>query len=168
MHRSSLFTGVRYPALMLFFVVSLYLPIVEQIDHRGEHRCCRRVTKHSLQLGREIDDYDDSVPTIVADLVAAAPSGCSLDALIFGGAPVDRRMPEKAKRVFPNAMMFVECPDPILHLAYQKTLHRGQAYGMTETSSVAVTHSGEDYTQRPTSTSGFPLCCCSPPSYILA
>jgi hypothetical protein len=50
---------------------------------------------------------EPSVPTIVSDLVEGASPDLTLDALIFGGAPVDKRMPEKAKRVFPTALMSV-------------------------------------------------------------
>ncbi|EKM59179.1 uncharacterized protein PHACADRAFT_136523 [Phanerochaete carnosa HHB-10118-sp] len=74
------------------------------------------------------------VPSMVADLVdrAAASDGLTLDTLLFGGAPAPQVLPHKAKTAFPNTVL-------------------SQAYGMTETNSIAVGIAGEDYVARPTS-----------------
>ncbi|GJE84159.1 acyl--CoA ligase [Phanerochaete sordida] len=70
------------------------------------------------------------VPSMVADLVDRA--GLQLDTLLFGGAAAPQVLPARAKVVFPHTVL-------------------SQAYGMTETNSIAVGIAGEDYVARPTS-----------------
>lgn len=74
------------------------------------------------------------VPSMVADLVDRAAAGESLvlDTLLFGGSAAPQVLPHKAKMTFPNTIL-------------------SQAYGMTETNSIAVGIAGEDYVARPTS-----------------
>jgi acyl-CoA synthetase (AMP-forming)/AMP-acid ligase II len=89
---------------------------------------------------------------MVADLVRSSLVGFPLEGLLFGGSPSPDSLAERARLAFPSATM-------------------SQAYGMTETNSVAVgvrsNHpsnnykmlyllfqiAGEDYLARPSSTS---------------
>jgi len=73
------------------------------------------------------------VPSMVSDLIESSAVGYPLDALLFGGSPAPDHLPAQARRAFPTASM-------------------SQAYGMTETNSVAVSVAGEDYISRPSST----------------
>ncbi|KAK7695997.1 hypothetical protein QCA50_000637 [Cerrena zonata] len=71
------------------------------------------------------------VPAMVSDLIESDLSGYGLETLIFGGSPAHDQLPAKGKRAFPNAVM-------------------SQAYGMTESNSIAVALAGIDYEERPT------------------
>ncbi|KAJ7497314.1 hypothetical protein FB451DRAFT_1210942 [Mycena latifolia] len=73
------------------------------------------------------------VPAMVADLVRSSLAGFPLEGLLFGGSPSPDSLAERARQAFPSATM-------------------SQAYGETETNSVAVAISGEDYLARPSST----------------
>ncbi|KAF5385818.1 hypothetical protein D9615_002571 [Tricholomella constricta] len=73
------------------------------------------------------------VPAMVADLTESSLAGHSLDGLLFGGSPAPDTLVPRARKAFPSAVMI-------------------QAYGLTETNSIAVSFAGEDYTARPTST----------------
>ncbi|KAG6917312.1 hypothetical protein DXG01_002970 [Tephrocybe rancida] len=73
------------------------------------------------------------VPAMVADLTESSLAGDSLDGLLFGGSPAPDSLVPRARNAFPTATMI-------------------QAYGLTETNSIAVSFAGEDYTARPTST----------------
>ncbi|RXW25143.1 hypothetical protein EST38_g700 [Candolleomyces aberdarensis] len=72
------------------------------------------------------------VPSMVSDLVDSSTAGHPLEALMFGGAPPPDTLPPRAQKTFPTAAL-------------------SQGYGLTETNSVAVGFSGEDYSARPTS-----------------
>ncbi|KAG6845543.1 hypothetical protein H0H87_007787 [Tephrocybe sp. NHM501043] len=79
------------------------------------------------------------VPSMVMDLAetSLAKSGYSLEAFSFGGAPPPEFLAERATKLFPTAVL-------------------AQGYGLTETNSLAVGFSGEDYLARPLST-GLPM-----------
>ncbi|KAI0347210.1 acetyl-CoA synthetase-like protein [Trametopsis cervina] len=70
------------------------------------------------------------VPSMVTDLMNVLGPD-DIDSLLFGGAAAPEQLPGRAKVVFPKAVAT-------------------QAYGMTETNSVAVSIGGEDYEHRPT------------------
>ncbi|KAJ2915027.1 hypothetical protein MD484_g5364, partial [Candolleomyces efflorescens] len=72
------------------------------------------------------------VPSMVSDLVDSSSAGHPLEALMFGGAPAPDTLPPRAQKTFPTASL-------------------SQGYGLTETNSVAVGFSGDDYSARPTS-----------------
>ncbi|KAF9568919.1 acetyl-CoA synthetase-like protein [Agrocybe pediades] len=72
------------------------------------------------------------VPSMVSDLADSSGAGQPLDSLMFGGAPAHNSLAVRAQQAFPTASL-------------------SQGYGLTETSSVAVGFSGEDYLARPTS-----------------
>ncbi|KAA1466482.1 acetyl-CoA synthetase-like protein [Dentipellis sp. KUC8613] len=80
------------------------------------------------------------VPSMVSDLINSSPNGLPLASLLFGGAPAPDWLVEGSRAAFPNAAM-------------------SQAYGLTETNSVAVGFAGEDYAVRPTS-AGLPAPVC--------
>ncbi|KAJ7770225.1 hypothetical protein DFH07DRAFT_270077 [Mycena maculata] len=73
------------------------------------------------------------VPAMVSDLVRSSLVGFPLEGLLFGGSPSPDSLAERARKAFPTATL-------------------AQAYGLTETNSVAVSISGEDYDARPAST----------------
>ncbi|TFK44712.1 hypothetical protein BDQ12DRAFT_742029 [Crucibulum laeve] len=73
------------------------------------------------------------VPAMVADLTESSLAGHPLEGLLFGGAPAPDSLVPRAQKAFPTATMI-------------------QGYGLTETNSIAVSASGEDYIARPTST----------------
>ncbi|KAJ6586943.1 hypothetical protein DFH09DRAFT_1142040 [Mycena vulgaris] len=73
------------------------------------------------------------VPAMVADLVRSSLAGFPLEGLLFGGSPSPDSLAKRARQAFPTATM-------------------SQAYGLTETNSVAVAIAGEDYLARPSST----------------
>ncbi|KAJ7084407.1 hypothetical protein B0H15DRAFT_849054 [Mycena belliarum] len=73
------------------------------------------------------------VPAMVADLVRSSLVGFPLEGLLFGGSSSPDSLADRAKEAFPGAIM-------------------SQAYGLTETNSVAVAISGDDYLSRPSST----------------
>ncbi|KAF8658333.1 hypothetical protein AX16_002100 [Volvariella volvacea WC 439] len=73
------------------------------------------------------------VPAMVADLTESSLVGHPLEGLLFGGSPAPDSLVPRARKAFPTATMI-------------------QAYGLTETNSIAVSFAGEDYTIRPTST----------------
>ncbi|KAG6841218.1 hypothetical protein C0991_000664 [Blastosporella zonata] len=62
-----------------------------------------------------------------------AKSGYAVEAFSFGGAPPPEFLAERAMKLFPGAVL-------------------AQGYGLTETNSLAVGFSGEDYLARPLST----------------
>lgn len=74
------------------------------------------------------------VPSMVADLVDSALAGneLKLDTLLFGGSAAPQLLPKRAKTAFPTTVL-------------------SQAYGMTETNSIALGIAGGDYEARPTS-----------------
>ncbi|TFY72978.1 hypothetical protein EVG20_g16 [Dentipellis fragilis] len=80
------------------------------------------------------------VPSMVSDLINSSPNGLPLASLLFGGAPAPDWLVEGSRAAFPDAAM-------------------SQAYGLTETNSVAVGFAGEDYAVRPTS-AGLPAPVC--------
>ena len=51
------------------------------------------------------NDLDDRVPTIVSDLVKGAMPDSPLASLVFGGSPVNKRLPEMARKVYPRAFL---------------------------------------------------------------
>ncbi|KAI0053621.1 acetyl-CoA synthetase-like protein [Auriscalpium vulgare] len=71
------------------------------------------------------------VPSMAADLLATSAVGQQLDGLLFGGAPAPEWLAKGLKDAFPDAAL-------------------SQAYGLTETNSVAVSVTGEDYITRST------------------
>jgi acyl-CoA synthetase (AMP-forming)/AMP-acid ligase II len=73
------------------------------------------------------------VPSMVTYLTLSTLVGHPLEGLLFGGAPAPPSLVARARKAFPTATMT-------------------QAYGLTETNSVAVSIAGEDYAARPTST----------------
>ncbi|CAA7257483.1 unnamed protein product [Cyclocybe aegerita] len=73
------------------------------------------------------------VPSMVTDLTLSSLVGHPLEGLLFGGAPAPDSLVRRARDAFPSATMI-------------------QAYGLTETNSIAVSFAGEDYIARPTST----------------
>ncbi|KAJ6625626.1 hypothetical protein B0H10DRAFT_2313378 [Mycena sp. CBHHK59/15] len=73
------------------------------------------------------------VPAMVADLTRSSLNGHPLEGLLFGGSPSPDSLAARAIEAFPNATM-------------------SQAYGLTETNSVAVSIAAEDYLARPSST----------------
>ncbi|KAJ7647316.1 hypothetical protein FB45DRAFT_893048 [Roridomyces roridus] len=79
------------------------------------------------------DPESGDVPAMVSDLVRSSLVGFPLEGLLFGGSPSPDSLAERARAAFPSAVA-------------------SQAYGMTETNSIAVSISGEDYLARPDST----------------
>ncbi|KAG7098572.1 hypothetical protein E1B28_000505 [Marasmius oreades] len=75
------------------------------------------------------------VPAMVQDIMDSHLKGSPLEGLFFGGCPAPNVLVETAQRVFPNTRL-------------------SQAYGLTETNSIAVAIAGDDYIARPTSTGG--------------
>ncbi|KAJ7045536.1 hypothetical protein C8F04DRAFT_438255 [Mycena alexandri] len=73
------------------------------------------------------------VPAMVADLVRSSLVGYPLEGLLFGGSPSPDSLAKRAREAFPSATM-------------------SQAYGLSETNSVAVSIAAEDYLARPGST----------------
>ncbi|KAJ7924833.1 hypothetical protein B0H13DRAFT_1976258 [Mycena leptocephala] len=73
------------------------------------------------------------VPAMVSDLVRSSLVGSPLEGLLFGGSPTPDSLAERAREAFPTATM-------------------SQAYGLTETNSIAVSIAAEDYLARPAST----------------
>ncbi|KAJ2925118.1 hypothetical protein H1R20_g11976, partial [Candolleomyces eurysporus] len=73
------------------------------------------------------------VPSMVSDLIESSLAGHPLEGLLFGGAPAPDSLVPRARKAFPTATMI-------------------QGYGLTETNSIAVSASGEDYMIRPKST----------------
>ncbi|TEB38383.1 acetyl-CoA synthetase-like protein [Coprinellus micaceus] len=73
------------------------------------------------------------VPSMVSDLIESSLVGHPLEGLLFGGAPAPDSLVPRAREAFPTATMI-------------------QGYGLTETNSIAVSASGEDYLVRPKST----------------
>ncbi|KAF5355120.1 hypothetical protein D9756_005291 [Leucocoprinus leucothites] len=73
------------------------------------------------------------VPSMVADLIESPLAGYPLEGLLFGGCPTPDSLVGRAQKAFPKALMT-------------------QGYGLTETNSIAVSISGDDYIVRPTST----------------
>ncbi|KAF9268898.1 acetyl-CoA synthetase-like protein [Marasmius fiardii PR-910] len=77
------------------------------------------------------------VPAMVQDIMDHKPKGPPLEGLFFGGSPAPNILVETACKNFPNTRL-------------------SQAYGLTETNSIAVAIAGDDYTARPMSTG---ICC---------
>ncbi|KAF5393503.1 hypothetical protein D9757_000599 [Collybiopsis confluens] len=75
------------------------------------------------------------VPAMVYDLLESSLVGHPLEGLFFGGSPASEVLASQAQAAFPTARL-------------------SQAYGLTETNSVAVGIAGEDYMIRPGSTLG--------------
>ncbi|KAJ3748750.1 hypothetical protein DFH05DRAFT_1391333 [Lentinula detonsa] len=73
------------------------------------------------------------VPAMVSDLLDSSLVGHPLEGLFFGGSPASELLASQAQTAFPTARL-------------------SQAYGLTETNSVAVGIAGEDYMMRPGST----------------
>ncbi|KAJ3803041.1 hypothetical protein GGU11DRAFT_671694 [Lentinula aff. detonsa] len=73
------------------------------------------------------------VPAMVSDLLDSSLVGHPLEGLFFGGSPASELLASQAQAAFPTARL-------------------SQAYGLTETNSVAVGIAGEDYMMRPGST----------------
>ncbi|KIK67403.1 hypothetical protein GYMLUDRAFT_217659 [Collybiopsis luxurians FD-317 M1] len=73
------------------------------------------------------------VPAMVYDLLNSSLVGHPLEGLFFGGSPASEVLASQAQAAFPTARL-------------------SQAYGLTETNSVAVGIAGEDYMMRPGST----------------
>ncbi|KAJ4002058.1 hypothetical protein F5050DRAFT_797677 [Lentinula boryana] len=73
------------------------------------------------------------VPAMVSDLLDSSLVGHPLEGLFFGGSPPSEVLASQAQAAFPTARL-------------------SQAYGLTETNSVAVGIAGEDYMMRPGST----------------
>ncbi|KAJ3865458.1 hypothetical protein EV359DRAFT_38801 [Lentinula novae-zelandiae] len=73
------------------------------------------------------------VPAMVSDLLDSSLVGHPLEGLFFGGSPASELLASQAQVAFPTARL-------------------SQAYGLTETNSVAVGIAGEDYMMRPGST----------------
>lgn len=71
------------------------------------------------------------VPAMVADLLQSSLVGHPIESLLFGGAPAPASLVERVRVKFPGSSM-------------------SQAYGLTETNSIAVSIAGEDYVARPT------------------
>jgi len=84
-------------------------------------------------IKRENVGIAGGVPAMVTDLTLSTLVGHPLEGLLFGGAPAPDSLVARARTAFPTATMM-------------------QAYGLTETNSIAVSIAGEDYTARPTST----------------
>ncbi|KAF8200802.1 hypothetical protein BJ912DRAFT_582736 [Pholiota molesta] len=84
-------------------------------------------------IKRENVTVAGGVPSMVTDLTLSSLVGHPLEGLIFGGAPAPDTLVPRARKAFPTATM-------------------NQAYGLTETNSIAVSFAGDDYTERPTST----------------
>ncbi|KAJ7783198.1 hypothetical protein B0H16DRAFT_1495863 [Mycena metata] len=73
------------------------------------------------------------VPAMVADLIRSSLVGYPLEGLLFGGSPSPDSLAKRAREAFPSATM-------------------SQAYGLSETNSIAVSIAAEDYLARPAST----------------
>ncbi|KAJ6593920.1 hypothetical protein B0H19DRAFT_40733 [Mycena capillaripes] len=73
------------------------------------------------------------VPAMISDLVRSSLVGYPLEGLLFGGSPSPDSLAERAGQAFPTATM-------------------SQAYGLTETNSIAVSIAAEEYLARPAST----------------
>jgi len=74
------------------------------------------------------------VPSMVSDIIDSSAVGApSIESFLFGGAPAHGGLAPQAAKAFPKAIL-------------------SQAYGMTETNSVAISHGGGDYVARPQST----------------
>ncbi|KAF9475541.1 acetyl-CoA synthetase-like protein [Pholiota conissans] len=84
-------------------------------------------------IKRENVTVAGGVPSMVTDLTLSSLVGHPLEGLIFGGAPAPDTLVPRARKAFPTATM-------------------NQAYGLTETNSIAVSFAGDDYTARPSST----------------
>ncbi|KAK1218480.1 hypothetical protein PQX77_018806 [Marasmius sp. AFHP31] len=87
----------------------------------------------SRLLSEENIGVAGGVPAMVQDIMDHCVGNCSLEGLFFGGSPAPNILVETARKVFPNTRL-------------------SQAYGLTETNSIAVAIAGDDYTSRPTST----------------
>ncbi|RDB16970.1 2-succinylbenzoate--CoA ligase [Hypsizygus marmoreus] len=92
------------------------------------------ITEEAARLIKEENvGVAGGVPAMVADLTESSLVGHPLEGLLFGGSPAPDSLVPRARQAFPTAVM-------------------SQAYGLTETNSVAVSFAGEDYTARPAST----------------
>lgn len=92
---------------------------------------------------------------MVADIVDQAMTedgnGVVLDTLLFGGCPAPQTLPKKVKKAFPNTVLSVCRHHEVKPLDSVVTSCRSQAYGMTETNSIALGIAGGDYEAHPTS-----------------
>ncbi|KNZ81035.1 2-succinylbenzoate--CoA ligase [Termitomyces sp. J132] len=110
------------------------------------------VEEAATLIKRENVRVAGGVPAMVSDLIDSSLAGFSLEGIFFGGSPAPDALAPRAKHAFSTATMM-------------------QAYGMTETNSIAVSvvlpqtlifpnlkhlfpkqFAGDDYTARPTST----------------
>lgn len=91
------------------------------------------VEKAVTLIQKEKVTHGGGVPAMVRMLVESKlPEKNTMEVFFYGGAPAPSELPKDAKR-FPLAST-------------------SQAYGLTETNSVAVSHAAEDYFERPSST----------------
>ncbi|KAG6849878.1 hypothetical protein H0H93_004096 [Arthromyces matolae] len=97
------------------------------------HKICRNYRSAKRLIKRENVRVAGGVPAMVSDLIESSLSGYRLEGLLFGGSPAPDTLVPRAHSAFPAATMM-------------------QAYGMTETNSIAVSIAGDDYAARPTST----------------
>ena len=69
------------------------------------------------------DDLHSSVPSMVSEMIESSLAGYPLESLLFGGAAAPDQLPGKAKKVFPNTVLFglafVPCGD-WLTIAFQE------------------------------------------------
>ncbi|KAF8062191.1 hypothetical protein FPV67DRAFT_1563616 [Lyophyllum atratum] len=91
------------------------------------------IVEEGVLIKQENVRVSGGVPSMVSDILDSSLVGYSLDGLLFGGSPAPITLVPRAQEAFPTATMM-------------------QAYGMTETNSVAVSFAGEDYATRPAST----------------
>ncbi|KXN90589.1 2-succinylbenzoate--CoA ligase [Leucoagaricus sp. SymC.cos] len=99
--------------------------IPEEAD-RGSCQAARLIREENVGVA-------GGVPSMVADLTESSLVGHPLEGLLFGGSPTPDSLVGRAQKAFPKATMT-------------------QGYGLTETNSIAVSISGDDYISRPTST----------------
>ncbi|KAF8973261.1 long-chain-fatty-acid-CoA ligase [Flammula alnicola] len=92
----------------------------------GTLSCTRLIKREGVAIA-------GGVPAMVTDLTLSSLVGHPLEGLLFGGSPAPDTLVPRARKAFPTATMI-------------------QAYGLTETNSIAVSFAGEDYIARPTST----------------
>jgi acyl-CoA synthetase (AMP-forming)/AMP-acid ligase II len=76
------------------------------------------------------------VPSMVADLIDSSLAGHPLEGLLFGGSPTPDSLVGRARKAFPKATMYVVPTHNFLILIFD--FPRTQAYGLTETNSIAV------------------------------
>ncbi|KAL4242043.1 hypothetical protein ABKN59_000591 [Abortiporus biennis] len=90
----------------------------------------------AILIRQENVRFAGGVALIVSEIVDSSLNDYVFDGLLFGGTPAHPKLPFNAKKAFPGSQL-------------------SQTYGMTETNSVAVGISGEEYEEKPTS-AGYP------------